>query len=564
MTHGTRSPACAGLLKEKRGDSLRETMQHNTWTIRQWAGAGAALWLLLTLPVLGLVPLFDYDETIYAQTAVDMWRHHAWIVPMANGMEFFEKPPFIYYLMDLSFWLFGENSFAARLPSALFTLATAALLFRFLEARGQGRAGLLAAAIFLSMFEVGLLAHAAILDAGLNFFITGSLLAYLRWLDTQALRHARWCAAMMGAAVALKGPVGVVVPLMVILIERAWAGELRASLRRIPWLHALPWFLLLALPWYLMIVIAHGWEFLRQFILVHNIGRAMQPMQGHGGGWHYYLVVFAVSSLPWLFWLPWTFRQAWRAKSAQLRALLRFTLVWIASVIVLFTFAQTKLPHYISCVYPALALALASAWQQADSRHMPGYLVPLTVLLLLPILLLLSFLPLLYPSLTALVHHPRALAILAQGIEPSWWVASGGALLLFALAALAMRQRLRLSLPAAFVALGLTLQWALLLPLASFAALLIQGPAMQAASIVRALPEQARIYSYNLNAPSVSFYSGRNYQILLGEEGKRRWRSAPAPKALLMREESLADFPSLQRLRPTMRRGGFLLFWIEE
>ena len=47
------------------------------------------LWAALTLPSLGLAPLFDYDETIYAQTAIDMMRLGEWIVPTANGMQFF-------------------------------------------------------------------------------------------------------------------------------------------------------------------------------------------------------------------------------------------------------------------------------------------------------------------------------------------------------------------------------------------------------------------------------------------------------------------------------------------
>ncbi|MDQ6966649.1 MAG: hypothetical protein Q9M23_06975, partial [Mariprofundaceae bacterium] len=51
------------------------------------------VWGVLTLATLGLAPLFDYDETIYAQTAIDMMHKGEWIVPTANGLQFFEKPP---------------------------------------------------------------------------------------------------------------------------------------------------------------------------------------------------------------------------------------------------------------------------------------------------------------------------------------------------------------------------------------------------------------------------------------------------------------------------------------
>ncbi|MDX8396220.1 MAG: glycosyltransferase family 39 protein, partial [Mariprofundaceae bacterium] len=151
-------------------------------------------WAILTLPTLATAPLFDYDETIYAQTALDMMRLGEWVVPTANGLQFFEKPPFTYYLMDLCFTIFGENAFSARLPSAIFTLLTALLLLRFGERIHSRPFGFATAVIYLTMLEVGLLGHAAILDAVLNFFITACLLNYFLWLDSYQRRYALWTA----------------------------------------------------------------------------------------------------------------------------------------------------------------------------------------------------------------------------------------------------------------------------------------------------------------------------------------------------------------------------------
>ncbi len=524
---------------------------------RKWACLLALLWLMLTLPALGMVPLFDYDETIYAQTAADMMRLGQWIVPTANGMDFFEKPPFTYYLMDLAFKVFGENSFAARLPSALFTLLTALLLFRFGEHRGDSRMGLWAALVFLSMFEVGLLAHAAILDAVLNFFIVGTLLYYLRWLVDHSMRYALICAAMMGLAVAIKGPVGVVIPVMVMVIDRLLVGALWQTLQRIPWLAALPVFIICASPWYVMIFWLHGYDFLHEFIWVHNIGRALHPMQGHGGGWHYYIVVFIVSSLPWLLWLPWLFRQCTLPSTTPDLHLIRFAVIWLLSVIVLFSFAQTKLPHYISCIYPALALALAVAWQRKSSP-LPRYIGYGTVILLMPIAVLLLLFPWLYSVAPDYVHHPRAVAILAQSINPSLTISIAGFVLLAVLAwLLSAGKKQSLGM---FVLLGMVLQSALMWPLASFAGRLMQAPTMHAASIIRSLPSETIIFSYNLNAPSVSFYAGRNYRIVLDEKGRRTWASTPAPKILLMRSESRKYFPSLDDHQLLLNQGGYLMF----
>ncbi len=520
------------------------------------------LWAVLTLPSLGLAPLFDYDETIYAQTAIDMMRHGEWIVPTANGMQFFEKPPFTYYLMDLSFMLFGENAFAARLPSALFTLFTALLLFRFGNRIHSAPFGISAALIFMTMLETGLLAHAAILDAVLNFFIAACLLYYFEWRQFGQYRHALITAAMMGAAVSIKGPVGVVVPVLIIMVDRLLARDLVATLRDIPWLPCIALFLLTATPWYLMILLMHGPGFLYEFIVVHNIGRAMNPMQGHGGGWHYYIVVFIASALPWLAWFVWSSKQAWQQRDSNdpLVAIVKLGLIWTVIVIVLFTFAQTKLPHYISAIYPGTALLIAAALFHFGNReYVARSIYWSSVLLLLPIALLLTLFPVIYPQLTEMVNHPRAVAIVMQDIYPPAWISYLGGMLLMAVLWLGWHARK----PAGshvfrFTIVGIALQSAMLVGFGTFAGDLAQAPTMKIAERVQQLPDEMPIYSFNLNAPSISFYARRSYRIILGD-GKDL-ATTDIPHAVIMRSEAYQSLPYLQSYRPAVEQGGYLLY----
>ena len=521
-------------------------------------------WALLTLPTLGLAPLFDYDETVYAQTALDMMHHGQWIVPTANGMQFFEKPPFTYYLMDLSFKLFGDNAFAARLPSALFTLLTAWVLFAGGSRLKDRRFGLTAAAIFLSMLEVALLAHAAILDSVLNFFIATALVSYALWIKGGRPRLAYAMAAAMGAAVSVKGPVGVVVPLLVIGLDRLWAGDVRGCVARFPWLPCLGLFLLTATPWYLLILIQNGPAFLYDFIVVQNIGRALHPMQGHGGGWTYYLVVFLVSCLPWVGWLPAYFRRAFARSGTgdeTDRSLLRFSVVWVLAVIVLFSFAQTKLPHYISSIYPGLALGLATlVYAATTDGGVSGRLIRgLSLAVLLPVGLAVTALPWIYPLLTKLVHNPRAMAIVAQPIAPSPLIAVAGVAVLAALAAAVYgRHRTLPGLAVRFVVLGLVLQTALLVGVGGFTGRLMQTPTMDIAARIRQLPPDVPVYSFELNAPSVSFYAGRNYRIV--SDAATLAATLKPPYALVLRSESAARLAGIPLPSPAFDAGGFLLY----
>ena len=520
-------------------------------------------WAVLTLPSLGLAPLFDYDETIYAQTAIDMMRLGEWIVPTANGMQFFEKPPFTYYLMDISFLMFGENAFAARLPSGIFTLFTALLLLQFGKRIHSPAFGLAAAVIFLTMLEVGLLGHAAILDAVLNFFIAGALLYYFLWRQLGDRRDALITAAMMGAAVSIKGPVGVAIPLLVSIIDRWLAKDLGNTLRSIPWLPALGLFLITATPWYLMIMINHGSAFLYEFIMVHNIGRAMNPMQGHGGGWHYYLVVFIASVLPWLAWVIWGAKTGWSRNSNEpLPAIVRLGVVWTLLVIVLFTFAQTKLPHYISSIYPGTALIIAAAlFYRGVNSTVPKSIYLGSAAILLPVALLLTTLPAIYPQITALVRHPRAVAIVTQDITPSAWISLAGVLLLGCVIWLLLCSRKTSGNHLfRFAVTGIILQSTLLIGVGTFAGNLAQAPAMNIAAAVKQLPADMPVYSYSLNAPSISFYAQRSYEIILGEGGEKRLADLDKPHAVIMRSESLEYLPYLNRMSPAIDQGGYLMY----
>ncbi|MES0371983.1 MAG: hypothetical protein ABUK11_06850, partial [Mariprofundaceae bacterium] len=351
-----------------------------------------------------------------------------------------------------------------------------------------------------------------------------------------------------------------------ILLDRLLAKDLSSTLKAIPWLPCLGLFLLTATPWYIMILAIQGPSFLYEFIVVHNIGRAMNPMQGHGGGWHYYIVVFIASVLPWLAWFIWSSRETWkqRASNDTLISIAKLGLIWTLLVIVLFTFAQTKLPHYISAIYPGTALMIAAAlFHYGNREHVSKSIYWGTALLLLPVALLLLLLPAIYPHLTELVRHPRAIAIVTQDIAPAAWISYLGALLLIAVIWLGWQSRR----PSGnhifrFTVVGIALQSALLIGVGTFAGNLAQAPTMKIAEAVKQLPDDMPVYSYNLNYPSVSFYAQRSYQIVLGQGGEKSLAGIREPHAVFMRSESLKHLKHLHGLTPAVEQGGFLMYLV--
>ena len=113
-------------------------------------------WLALGVLPLFLRPLWEPDEVRYAQIPLEMLAKGDWMTPTLNGVLYFEKPPFQYWLTAVSLKLFGTGAAAARLPLALASLlsmAAAFLLARRLGARRPVWAAFMAASALLGFVD---------------------------------------------------------------------------------------------------------------------------------------------------------------------------------------------------------------------------------------------------------------------------------------------------------------------------------------------------------------------------------------------------------------------------
>ncbi len=69
---------------------------------------------LLLYPGLGF-PLFEPDESRYAQIPREMMERGDLIVPLLQGEPYLDKPPLFYWLTIASYRLFGVSTWSARL-----------------------------------------------------------------------------------------------------------------------------------------------------------------------------------------------------------------------------------------------------------------------------------------------------------------------------------------------------------------------------------------------------------------------------------------------------------------
>lgn len=328
---------------------------------------------LLFFGRLGAAPLIGFDEGVYAACAREMLDNKNFIVPTSNGEPFFDKPPLVCWLQAGAISLFGANSFAARFPSAVaMTLLVSATMLLGSRIFSR-RAGLVAGvALACSILGTGL-ARMAVLDAAFSLALTVSMGAFLLAFTG---RWPRWTYiiawAGMGLSVMIKGPAGAVliistVAVFMVICRKRYDAQIPSIRDAMP-LMGTAIFLLIALPWYILVSQKTGGAFLWEFIVHHNIQRALGQDFQHNLPFYSYVPMFVVSFFPWSMFVP-AGISALRSRGrreAQAGISGLFLMTWISVVFVVFSAMRSKLPAYIFPIFPPCAIVVGVLWEYAS------------------------------------------------------------------------------------------------------------------------------------------------------------------------------------------------------
>ena len=322
--------------------------------------------LLLLLAGNWILPLTDRDEARFGEASREMLQRGDYVVPWFNDAWRFDKPVLIYWCQIASYRVLGVNDFAARLPSVLFTTATALLLVRWGRKMAGGKTGFLAGAMFVSALHVALIGRIATADMAMIFFVT--LAAWSGWELTrpeQPRRRTCWWIFYIALALGFlaKGPVAWL-PLGGMFLGRA----LRKDAFRLPLLETvlgLGLAVALVAQWGGPALAQTGGQFWSVGMGEHVFNRSLGVINGHGpkGTLQYlalmplYFATFFASFLPWSLRVPATLGRWWPERRRDDFGW--YLLVNAAVVFVAFSLVKTKLPHYTMPAFPLMALWLA-------------------------------------------------------------------------------------------------------------------------------------------------------------------------------------------------------------
>jgi len=322
--------------------------------------------------------LMDDVDAFQARMAQNMYQSGDWVTARLDGVRYFDKAPFKYWVTILLYEVLGVHDWVARIPSALSAILMVWVVMRFGRWAINEKAGLYAGIVLSTCIGLFLFTRIIIPDVMLTLAIAVALWAFIRSQDDEETRPRLW-AYIMAAALAIgmliKGMVALALPIAAIFVYLLVSRRLfqLETWKRLHVFTGLLLFLAIAAPWHVLATIRNPPYF---DFTMHG-----GPGEYRGFFWFYFIneqvlrflnlryprdydtvprFLFWTLHLVWLF--PWSvyiptvawldFRPSHRAGRANLLAL-----CWVAAVLLFFSFSTTQ-EYYSLPLYPAAALLL--------------------------------------------------------------------------------------------------------------------------------------------------------------------------------------------------------------
>jgi 4-amino-4-deoxy-L-arabinose transferase-like glycosyltransferase len=325
----------------------------------------------------GLVPIFGgdglglvgADEPRYAQVAREMLGRNDYVTPFLWGHPWLEKPALYYWRAMFAFREFGVHDWSARLPSATFAFILVTLIYLHIR-RFRPGAQIDAALITASCAGILSFARGASTDMQLAAPFCIGMLGWYAWYETGRKFWLFDLYFFVGAATLAKGPVAPFLALCIILsfsaLRREWS-----LLRRTIWIPGIILYLAMVLPWYIAVQRRNP-NFLRVFLLEHNLERFATNRYLHDQPIWYYVPIMLLALMPWtviaIRALVEAIQQSiaeWTARRAKYHyvghsrwgdAFPEFLFLSALFPLVFFSLSHSKLPGYILPAVPPLTI----------------------------------------------------------------------------------------------------------------------------------------------------------------------------------------------------------------
>ena len=337
----------------------------------------------LILPFLGFVEVYQVSEGREGVVVNSIRETGNFILPLRHAELVPSKPPLFHWLGALTARMSGKYSeFELRFPSAIAALGLLLVTFIYTAYLGGAAAGTLSALLLLSTNGFLRMAADGRVDMLCCFFVTAAIMRWLGAYSAVFSSHAlpdqfparvyTAVAVLSGFAILTKGPLGMILPLLVMVV--LLVGDFGIKTLYVLWRREWIWAFVIALPWYVLATILGRSAFLGRQVVFENVQRFLG---GEGitrkPPW-FYLGEFWLHAAPWSFVLLFMFggkllraltqrgntaRWKFLPEDPQPRFGIRTALVWTVTMLFFFSLSAGKRSSYLLMILPPLCVSAA-------------------------------------------------------------------------------------------------------------------------------------------------------------------------------------------------------------
>ena len=328
--------------------------------------------------------LWAPDEPRYAQVSKEMRDSGNFIVPHLNSEPYPDKPPLLFWLINLFSLPFGKiTALSARLPSAFAGIGCCVAIFYLGKSLYHNtRIALMASLLLATSSKFLWMAHRVAFDVLLTFFVTMAIVCFYkgyaarrdRSLTTPPLsppceggeiggvkkqerRYYTLFYIFMALGVLTKGPIGFIIPFFIVLTYLILKKDIRVLKETRPWIGGMI-FAFIVFTWVYLASSYGGKDYAYQILFKQNVGRFASSF-AHKRPFYYYFINFPVNFIPWSIFIPsiaiYLFSKEGRAKIQHIS----LPVVWFVVVFIFFSIVSGKRDIYVLPLYPAAALITA-------------------------------------------------------------------------------------------------------------------------------------------------------------------------------------------------------------
>jgi len=320
---------------------------------------------------LGLfIPVMEVDASQYASMSQEMLNSKSWFIILDLGQNYLDKPPLLFWLSSLSIFIFGNSSWAFKLPSFIMAWASVYFLYRLVKLYYHLGIAQLAALLYAGSVAFILFTNDIRTDTLLISFVILAVWQLASYTENGQFKNLSLGSLAIGLAMLAKGPIGLAVPILALGPHLLLKRKFKVLLQ---WRNFLaPVLILLVLsPMLLGLYKQWGSHGIRFFFWEQSFGRITGENVWANEATHFYFL----HNIAWAF-LPFTvflvvglldFGVHFK-KQKEYISFFGFLLPFIA-----LSFSHYKLPHYIYIVIPFAAILSANYvcqwWSEKGKIH---------------------------------------------------------------------------------------------------------------------------------------------------------------------------------------------------